>query len=927
MTDKTYTASHIYRRLLRQAQPYRLSILGLLILSLLSIPLALLVPIPLKIVVDNVLGSEPLPDWFTELLPGISESAIGLLIFDAVLVVLIALLSHLRSMSYQLLSIRTSERIVLHFRSRLFSHAQRLSLAYHDSEGTSDTAYRIFYDAPAIQYLAIDGFIPFITAFLTFFSMLYVIARLSWPLTLVALGISPILFLLARQYRIRLRHQYRQVKRLESGSFSIVQEALSALRVVKAFGQEKREENRFIDHATGTMQARIRLAIDEGILNLLLGLTIALGTALVLFIGALQVESGLLTLGGLLLIMGYLTELYSPLQTVSRKVTSLQSQLASAERAFTLLDQAHDVVERPDAQPLNRARGMIIFDDVSFAYETEQPILNQVSFEIQAGTRVGIVGQTGAGKTTMMSLLARFYDPTGGRILLDGVDLRDYRVTDLRNQFSVVLQETILFATSIRENIAYARPNADDETIRAAATAANAHDFIMALPDGYDTVVGERGMRLSGGERQRVALARAFLKDAPILILDEPTSSVDMQTEAEIMEAMERLMVGRTTFMIAHRLSTVKDCDLLLEVDDRGRTALGVDVHQVIDQKLKKMPEMQSEPRSSKAVPSNDRDNLMKHPALQAWLTIQPSGAVPQQITPLKGRLDKNKKSAVYRLDGIGPDGTNVIAKRCQSWSGRIERLIYQDILPGAKITAPSLFGFLEEPERSYSWLFMESVEGPQYSPDVRSHRVLVAEWLAALHTRTQHLGETRQLPARNAAHYLDHLQQARRKIKNNMSNDALSDEDRGILQKILFHLDLLESRWSLIEADTLMMPSTLIHGDLVSKNVCIRQGESRLHLVAYDWELAGWGYPGVDLWSLTDRDLELYWLVVKEQWPTLDFYTIQSLVPNGQILRYIAAVHWESFSLEWRWLSRPMRHMRVYEEQLARLIETVRTA
>lgn len=336
---------------------------------------------------------------------------------------------------------------------------------------------------------------------------------------------------------------------------------------------------------------------------------------------------------------------------------------------------------------------------------------------------------------------------------------------------------------------------------------------------------------------------------------------------------------------------------------------------------------MQSEPRSSKAVPRNDRDNLMEHPAVQAWLTIRPSGAVPQQITPLKGRPDKNKKSAVYRLDGIGPDGTNVIAKRCQSWSGRIERLIYQDILPGAKITGPNLFGFLEESEGSYSWLFMESVDGPHFSRDIRSHRVLVAEWLAALQTRTQHIAEARQLPAQNAALYLDHLQQARRKIKNNMSNEALSDEDRGTLQKILIHLDLLESHWSLIEADTLMMPSTLVHGDLVSKNVCIRQGESQLHLVAYDWELAGWGYPGVDLWSLTDRDTEFYWLVVKEQWPTIDFNTIQSLVPNGQILRYIAAVHWESFSLEWRWLSRPMRHMRTYEERLARLIETLGTA
>jgi ATP-binding cassette subfamily B protein len=266
--------------------------------------------------------------------------------------------------------------------------------------------------------------------------------------------------------------------------------------------------------------------------------------------------------------MGYISQLYAPLKTISRKTASMQSHFASAERAFALLDEPADVIERPGARPLVRAKGAVAFQGVSFAYRGDQPVLGDVTFDVAPGTSVGIAGATGAGKTTLVSLLSRFYDPTSGTILLDGVDLRDYKVADLRNQFAIVLQEPVLFSTSITENIAYARVGASFEEIVAAAQAANAHDFICRLPQGYDTLVGERGMRLSGGERQRVALARAFLKDAPILILDEPTSSVDVKTEATIMEAMERLMQGRTTFMIAHRLSTLEHCDVRLRIEE-----------------------------------------------------------------------------------------------------------------------------------------------------------------------------------------------------------------------------------------------------------------------------------------------------------------------------------------------------------------------
>jgi ATP-binding cassette subfamily B protein len=294
----------------------------------------------------------------------------------------------------------------------------------------------------------------------------------------------------------------------------------------------------------------------------------AIGTAAVLFVGVRHVQLGILTLGSLLLVMGYLAQLYEPLSTISRKTASLQAHLASAERAYALLDQAPEVPQLPNPRPLVRARGTVVLRTVTFSYDGTHAVLKNVSFNVTAGTRVGIAGRTGAGKTTLVSLLTRFYDPTAGQILLDGVDLREYKLADLRNQFAIVLQEPVLFSTSIAENIGYARPGAGREEIARAARAANAHDFIVALPDGYETNVGERGMRLSGGERQRIALARAFLKDAPMLIMDEPTSSVDMKTESGIMEAMERLMRDRTTFMIAHRLTTLENCDILMVIED-----------------------------------------------------------------------------------------------------------------------------------------------------------------------------------------------------------------------------------------------------------------------------------------------------------------------------------------------------------------------
>jgi ATP-binding cassette subfamily B protein len=534
-----------------------------------STPVALLTPLPLKIVVDSVLGNKPLPSFLQPVLPGfITGSKSMILVLAVALVMIVALLAQLRGICSLILETSTGEKLLMDFRAQLFRHAQRLSLSYHDWRGTADSIYRIQYDALAVQWITTEGIIPLINSVVTLVSMVYITARIDLQLALVALAVTPLLFLILRTYGQRLRSGWRGQKKLESSTLTVVQETLGGIRVVKAFGQEEREKERFTGKASETLKARVRLSFKEGGLGLMVGLVTAAGEAAVIFIGVRNVQAHTLSLGDLLLVMGYLSQLYLPLQNVSKGLGELQRSLASAERTFALLDQTPEVIEKPNAMPLSRAKGALSFQNVFFAYDGENnTVLQNVSFEVGPGTRVGIAGATGAGKTTLVSLLTRFYDPTSGRITLDGVDLRDYKIADLRNQFAIVLQEPVLFSTSIAENIAYANLEASFEEIAAAAQAANADEFIANLPEGYDTQVGERGMRLSGGERQRISLARAFLKDAPLLVLDEPTSSVDMKTEAVIMEAMTRLMRGRTTFMIAHRLSTLANCDVRLQIE------------------------------------------------------------------------------------------------------------------------------------------------------------------------------------------------------------------------------------------------------------------------------------------------------------------------------------------------------------------------
>ena len=563
------------RRSLREMRPYSRSIALLFVVSLSVVPLTILTPLPIKLIVDNVAGSQPFPEYLSILAPDPSQLskeyvtalALGILLGGTVL-------SYLQNLVSIWLTNRVGNRMTTDMRVRLFRQMQRLSTVYHDTKGTTDSTYRIQNDATSLRSLSTDGLIPLVTAVLTLGGMMLVMVRLDWQLALIALSVTPFMFLFTLVYKRRMRLGWRKVKSSESAAMSAAQESLSAARVVKAFGQEERENEEFRFRYTETASAALKVLVEGGVYSMLVGVVTAIGLAAVLYVGIQHVLAGTLSLGALLMVNYYLTQLYSPLKDMGKKVLDVQMALAGMERFLEILSEQPDVPEKRGARWLDRAVGKIAFHNVSFGYDRSRLILRQVSFGIAPGMCLGVVGPTGSGKTTLSSLILRFFDPTEGVITLDDVDLKDYRIADLRNQFGVVLQDTLLFSTTIAENISFAKPEATSDEIVEAAKLAGAHEFIKRLPDGYDAQVGERGMKLSGGERQRISLARAFLKDAPILILDEPTSSLDVQTEATVLDAIQRLMKGRTTLMIAHRASTLRTCNSILILEPGGMSRL-----------------------------------------------------------------------------------------------------------------------------------------------------------------------------------------------------------------------------------------------------------------------------------------------------------------------------------------------------------------
>jgi ATP-binding cassette, subfamily B, bacterial len=540
------------------------------LLSLISTPLSLLVPLPLKIAVDTVIGEQAMPRWIHIWAPHAWHATkASSLMFAAGLLLAIAVLNSLQSLLSWLLQTYTGERLVHDFRAQLLWHAQRLSLAFHDRRGANDTAFRIQYDAPAVQSLLLQGVIPLFTALVGFFAVLAVTLQISPKLAAISLIISPVLYVLARNSSKKVRSGYDEIRELDSSAMLVLYEALAAVRSVKAFGQESHQDELFRRKSRLRMKEQIRLASVQAAFHVLIGLSIAGATAVALVIGITQVRQNLITVGELLLVMAYMAQLYEPLRTISTKIPELQASISSLTRATAILDETPEITETENAIPTRRVEGNITMRNVGFQYSAgSRKVLHDISFEVPSGACVGIIGASGSGKSTLINLITRFYDPSEGQVFLDGIDIRQYDLRDLRRQFSIVLQEPMLFSTTVAGNIAYGDPDANREEVISAAKLANAHDFIENLQQGYNTQIGEKGVRLSGGERQRIAIARAFLKNAPIVILDEPTSSVDLKTESAIMQGIENLARGRTTFMIAHRLSTLERCDTVLVMKD-----------------------------------------------------------------------------------------------------------------------------------------------------------------------------------------------------------------------------------------------------------------------------------------------------------------------------------------------------------------------
>lgn len=567
-TPRNYSAMYLIKRILGVSRPFWSYLVAIFLLNLLATPVALLKPYALKLIIDSGFGSEPVPGFISAFFPSNYDFNFQTVLVIAIsLAIIIALIDNINGFISWVLGTFTGEKLVLNLRTVLFNHIQRLSLAYHDTKGSSDSLYRIQWDTMSARAFILGQLPSLLSSSITLISMIIVMLLIKVDFAIIAICVLPLLFILTRLSTKLLRKDWYKVKDAESNAISVVHEVLSSLRVVKSFGQEENEGERFATRANQAVKGQVRMAKLGASFSFMVNMILAISTAIVLFLGAKYVKTGKMTLGELTLVLAYLAQLFSPLQSIIKNLNEVQSSVASIDRVFSVLDEQKEVKEATHAHHLSRANGAFDFQNVSFSYSSNKLTLENISFVIKPGDRVGIMGTTGAGKSTLISLLMRFYDPLHGTIHIDGQDIKQFKVVDYRSQFSLVLQDPVLFSTTISENIRYGRPNATDKEVIEAATAANAHNFIMENKDGYEALVGERGMQLSGGERQRISLARAFIKNAPILILDEPTSSLDIKTEALIMEAMERLMAGRTTFMITHRLDSLSSCNVILHLE------------------------------------------------------------------------------------------------------------------------------------------------------------------------------------------------------------------------------------------------------------------------------------------------------------------------------------------------------------------------
>ena len=568
-------------------RPYRGRVVLIGLLSVAEICLAALAPWPLKVVVDNVLGAEPMPAFLTSLLPtSIAGHALALLVTVVGAGFLLQIANELVRMTHTQLQVQTGQRIVYNLRAQLLAHLQALPLRHHVLTRTADSVYRLDADAHCVDDLLIGGVFPIALAALNLGVMFLVLVYVDITLALLSLAVGPFLYLCLRHYSRTMTDRAERVKALEVNLIERAFEILSSVAAVKSFTRERHELARFSRTGDDTMRARLRLTWQESLFSLLVTLITLAGTTMVLVVGGLHVLSGELTVGSLLVVIAYLAAVYDPLSAIAHTTGSLQQAFVSARRVREIFSLTPEILDAPNALDAGGIEGYIRFERVSFAYEPDRVVLDDVSFDVRHGELVAVVGLTGAGKTTLVSLIPRLYEPLSGRVLIDGIDVSRYSLTSLREQIALVPQQPVLFSGTIADNIRYGRLDASDAEVQIAARAARVHDFVVCLPHGYQTQVLEAGATLSGGERQRLGIARALLKEAPMLILDEPTSSVDAISEHAIFEALRRRRAHCATVVIAHRLSTVRHATRILVLHEGRIVAEGTHTELLVSNTL-----------------------------------------------------------------------------------------------------------------------------------------------------------------------------------------------------------------------------------------------------------------------------------------------------------------------------------------------------
>lgn len=547
-------------------KPYRDSLVFILLAMVVQTAMSVAAPWPLKIVLDNVVGLHKLPPWLDDFLRPFMSSGTKMQIAAAAAIatVLIALLGAAASYLANYYTTSVGQWVANDLRLRTYHHLQQLSLNYYNTHEMGTLLSTITADVQTIQSFASSSTLGILVDMFTIAAMLIIMFWLNWDFTLIAVGVTPFLLLMVSRFKKAVKKATREVRKQQSNIVAVVQQGLESMRVVKAFGRQDLEQEELSQVSKATVEAALKARKVKALLSPIVAVTVSLCTAFVLWRSSSLILKGTMTAGTLTVFLSYLTKFFKPVQDLATMTNSIAQTAVAVERVRAILE-ANDVIEeRPEAREPAPLKGEIKFENVAFAYSKDAPVLTDVNFEIKAGQMVGVVGPTGGGKSTIVSLIPRFYDPSAGKVSVDGVDIRDYRINGLRNQIAYVLQETVLFRGTVAENIAYGRGSATRDEIVEAAKLANADEFIAKMPHGYDTMVGDRGDTLSGGQRQRIGIARALIRNNPILILDEPTAALDTESEQLVIEALERLMKGRTVITIAHRLSTIRNSDKIL---------------------------------------------------------------------------------------------------------------------------------------------------------------------------------------------------------------------------------------------------------------------------------------------------------------------------------------------------------------------------